>query len=347
MKRLVFGGVTLLVILIAAAGILEFALRHQSRIQLSGFKPFDSSLAAKRYQLSSSSEPPEAPAQLFGGCREAATRVKILSLGDSWIEDGGIQRGFGEELASRGKCIESINGGTTSYAPSPITIKGELLIRKHRPDYVLVNIDETDLMDEWTRYRRSAIRDSMGRLVEIHYEPNVTIPEILAAGFVVLERHDSYILRLVEKIYHTRVFASRIYDLYTTVPHENSYQVLMSPQVSPDPERSHAHAFANFRQVFEEMLDRLAAAGVQSGHLVVSHHPHRLGIEHRYNNALEKLLRASCLRKNVSFCEADPAELYAKADLAMFFRTDDAFSHLNDEGYVRYGRFIARRCLPM
>jgi hypothetical protein len=277
--------------------------------------------------------------------------IKILLLGDSWIEGGGIGQGFAEFVGSRmpkDVQFELINGGTTSFSPSLMLLQGEYLIAEHQPDLVLVNIDETDLMDETVRYRQTSVFGTNGQLLAVVPDG---VHAVQAAGHVALEEQPLYILRLFEKVYFDRVMIPRLRRAiwsqgYSSLP---TYEKLLGPQLSLNPYEEYADEIAYFRERLSEMISRLTAATCPDC-VLLAHHPHWAQLEGTdgpasvptYTRVVSEQLQEITSELRVPFYDALPhvSAIYGD-DYASYFKwPDDPFSHLTDDGYRRYGSAI-------
>ena len=60
-----------------------------------------------------------------------------------------------------------LNAGTSSYSTLIYIAHAKRLIPKLRPQFVVVNIDETDLGDDYIRYRELVVRNAEGEVVAV------------------------------------------------------------------------------------------------------------------------------------------------------------------------------------
>jgi hypothetical protein len=339
--------------------LLEGALRLQSVVPLT--YPPDTLKPERRLSFEHHHDmlhvPPVQMAEVGSGCGSAGPSLKILFLGDSWMEStAGIPTGVAEQLIEGGPkslCVRIINAGTTSFAPSLMLVKGEPLIREHAPDLVVVNIDETDLMDESLRYRATTLRDASGRIERV--VPNAVDMAAIYQRSVLVQQ-PIFTLRLLEQVYYEQVLLPRLRRQVLGFPEQvGSYDRIMSVSLSKDPLASHAGEIAYFRGVVSELVERFAAK-LPPNRLLLSHHPHRLHLHQgneppRYNRVV-----ADVLAEVAAAARPTPVALYeATGDLQALYGVDptslwepnDPFSHLTQDGYRRYGRFIGKALQPM
>ncbi len=278
---------------------------------------------------------------------DGARVVTILFLGDSWLESGGIVSGFIDAIAPglpEDVQLKLVNGGTTSFSPSLIMLQGELLISEHAPDLVVVNIDETDVMDEFVRYRPTAVFDVDGQLLTV---PPDGYHAAYSAGLVALEEQPLYILRLAEKVYFQRVLMPRLRRALQArgLAADPAYELLLGPQLSDDPQREFGEELSYFGDRLQEMIARLGRATCD-GCVLITHHPHLPQLEAvggAYNNVVGDTLAAVADRKGVGYFDAaDAIDAMYGEDYPQFFKwPQDKFSHLTAAGYRRYGAAIA------
>jgi hypothetical protein len=221
-------------------------------------------------------------------------------------------------------------------------LQGEQLIAKYHPNLVIVNIEETDLMDEFIRYRPVSIFDANNRLVAV-------VPSVLDtvgyATLMTLNHQRLYLSRLVERVYLREVFLRRIRRDWRDS--KDAYEGLFAPQLSDDPARTHSAEIAYFDGRVSEMLERLGHA-VGRDRLLVTHHPHFLHFHQdararRYNHIVRDRLSELTARHGVAFYDASPdmRKIHGEPFEAAFTWPEDRFSHLTIEGYRRYGAAIA------
>ena len=325
--------------------LAEGLLRWQRTVELDNFHGLGRYSNLTHHKFSDQPEDFATSIGPLGPCQPGSRRLKLLFLGDSWMLGAPLATGAGQYLAGRlgdHACLELLNGGTSSFSPSLILVQGLLLIERYRPDFVFVNIDETDLMDETLRYREKTIRNEKGEIVQVQGD---LADAVWARGLREVEQHSLYLVRLAAKIYHDRIFTPRLQRL--AGQRHVTASMILAPQVSAHPRVTHAEPIAYFESVLDEMVRRLAGKLGDPSRLIVSHHPHYLGVEalgphKQYNDIVAEIVAEACRRRGVRMVCARKKilEIYG-ADFARYFRwPEDPFSHLKPEGRLRYGAFI-------
>src|SRR5215472_10359671 len=107
--------------------------------------------------------------EFLAGCRQPAS---VLFLGDSFIQGYDDKDTLPYHVAKYFKtelniCIKTYNAGAGSYSPAIFVPQARKLLPILRPDYVVVDVDETDLYDDFVRYRELIVRNDRGQNVAV------------------------------------------------------------------------------------------------------------------------------------------------------------------------------------
>ncbi len=286
----------------------------------------------------------------YGTCSDGSPPFRLLALGDSWMAEGTMIETIAREAADVG-CTEVCNGGTVSYAPSLYLLKGRQLRERCSPDLIVVNIDATDVADEWYRYRIPQVRDRTGRLVAIpmsHDAHDLAFWNGIAAA----HSGPSYVWRAVKKTYHLYVFMPKLRQVIGrgVMDYERSMSIHLATTFTP-PQREQ---LAYFSGVLTEMTKGLGELVGEQRRVVVTYHPHFLGASrdparNRYNDALSELLREVAAATGVTLvdCTGQVERIQGEDYGPAFQWPDDPFSHLTEAGYRAYGAFVAQTVVPI
>ena len=109
---------------------------------------------------------------LFNKLNNSTSDKIILFQGDSWFEQiNGLQK-VKDYLANTQKNIKIINAGISSFSPSLMNVQFTILENDFdiKPDIVVVYVDQTDIGDEFCRYRNLRVLDETGNLIKVPYE---------------------------------------------------------------------------------------------------------------------------------------------------------------------------------
>src|SRR5262249_3199506 len=107
--------------------------------------------------------------ELLAGC---GNLVSVLFLGDSFMQGYDdrntlpyhVAKYFKNELNT---CIKTYNAGTSSFSPAIFVPQPRKLLPILRPDYIVVDVDETDLFDDVVRYSQLIVRNNRGQNIAV------------------------------------------------------------------------------------------------------------------------------------------------------------------------------------
>lgn len=279
-----------------------------------------------------------------GPC-DSAERTKILLLGDSWMEDEHLSKSIADELANTsGRCVQAVNGGTSSYAPTLYLLKAQQAAERYgKFDHIVVNIDETDIGDEWVRYRIPTRRDKTGRIVAVPFNRDVH-SMYLWNGKLWAEASDLYIIRFAKFAFFHKVLAPMLYK-FTYCP---DYSCLMRYVSALDARTVFKTEHKHFEDRVLEMTAELSQLTGGAGSVYLTHHPHRRGLasdteegNHHLPIASEVLGRVGS-QSGVTVLDAREhiTQIHGKELPNGTYKPGDPFSHLSADGAGRYGRWI-------
>ena len=272
--------------------------------------------------------------------------VKVLLLGDSWMEDPHLGAAISKELALKSKLdVEAINGGNSSYAPTLYMLKARKAFKEYgKFDKIVVNIDATDIGDEWVRYRIPKYRDQTGKLVAVPYRRDIHSVYIWN-GKLWAEDSNFYLVRLVKFAFYYKVLVPMFYKL----TYCEDYPTLMQYVFAPDARAKHRKELKFFDDRLLEMVQEISGYtknGVSSVYL--SYHPHLRGLVnkvadgHLYLPVVSEALARVQKKTGVNVLDARDhiGEIDGDMPLTDTYVKDDPFSHLNSDGATRYGTWI-------
>ena len=133
--------------------------------------------------------------------------VSVLFLGDSFMEGYDDKNTLPHHVAKyfkteRGTCLKTYNAGYTSYSPAIFVPQAKKLLPVLRPDYIVVDVDETDLYDDFARYRELIVRNERGQNVGVKASP---IGRECSTGLMEARKHPLYLMRFAAKLWHSFV----------------------------------------------------------------------------------------------------------------------------------------------
>jgi hypothetical protein len=271
--------------------------------------------------------------------------IKVLFMGDSFTEAPDQRNNFPQvawEKASRRFSIPLyfMNAGCSSYSPSIYIVQAKHLLPVTKPDYVVIAIDETDLCDEAFRYRHLIVRDSNQKIIAVRPTPHY---KIFNEGFIQIRTSPLYVVRMIRKLYHTKVRMPPLNKLYGT----DIAQCAIQSDPSPRAKEIHAEDIAVFENNLLELAETVIAGMGSPSKVLFLHHPHLQQLKpdskgflwHPFvPEALSNLSQKTGVRyydltqdMKVAF-GGQPEKYYLPGDM-----------HFNAEGFRIYGELVAQR----
>jgi hypothetical protein len=208
-------------------------------------------------------------AALLSGCRKP---ISALFLGDSFMEGYDDNNTLPYHVAKyfrtqRAACLKTHNAGFTSYSPAIFVPLAKKLLPILRPDYIVVDVDETDLYDDFARYRSLIVRNERGQNVGVKVSP---IGHECSAGLIEARQHPVYLMRFAAKLWHSFVHMPRVIE-----QHRSDLTLFSwSQDHGVDLERKYAEPLLSFRQNLQELADVLKDYTGDGGRVIFIYHPH-------------------------------------------------------------------------
>jgi len=276
--------------------------------------------------------------------------IKLLLLGDSWMEDGYyLSTTIGKEIANKSnKCVLAINGSSSSYAPTVYLLRARQAFKTYgKFDYIIVNIDETDIGDEWLRYRIPTVRDTSGKIVAVPYEHDIA-SQYKWKGKLWAENSNLYIIRLIKFAYYYKILIPSIYK-FTVTPdiYSNLMQYVFAPDAVSLYQREHQH----FENRITEMVSEISNFTTATKSVYLTHHPHLRGLISTIDNGklylpvMSEIIARQNEKSGVSVLDArnNIIKIHGESFPNNTFVEGDPFSHLERDGAIRYGEWIVDR----
>lgn len=254
-----------------------------------------------------------------------------------------------------------LNAGYSSYSPAIYIPQAKILIEEYKPDMVVLDIDETDLVDDFASYRHRVTRDEAGRIVGVKRSPAYFE---LVNGYVQIKKQPLYVMRLVMLLVHKGIrmpiVAKWYKQKYKSKYYENplsdsnrrfSYNLLPAFDFDHDVDQYYAEEISYFKQNVRELMETLLEKMGESKRILILYHPH---IYHLMPDPQGKIWR-----KNVASIVGTLAEEYgipfydASEDLRGYFNQNpeayyfDNDMHFNYEGFEIYSNFIGEKLYPV
>lgn len=293
----------------------------------------------------------------------APKALKVLFMGDSFMHGyppaQTIPQYVWEDLQQgdfKNQPLLFWNAGYSSYAPLVYIVQAKKLIPKYQPDIIVLDIDETDLVDDFALYKKLVKRDSEGKVAAVwpsySYESRVK-------GYVALKRQPSFTIRLFGMWLHK----ARMYFLFRSYHGKEKakyYRDPMSDQnakfsfnLAPgfDRDENAWEIYAPERESFREDLNELMTTLIEQmgdpRKILLLYHPqlYQLTPDPRaflWRPIVPGLLKEASEKFHIDFYDASQdlkREFGDRPD--KFYREWDM--HFYPNGMQAYSRFIAAK----
>lgn len=278
--------------------------------------------------------------------------IKILFMGDSFMDGYDdahtIPSILSRLLAKDNICIEPFNVGLSSYAPTIFVPQLRTLYPKIQPDYVIIDIDETDFYDDNFRYKQLVTRDESGKNIGV--KAVGFYPDLMSETSDVRSQH-LYMAKLF-KVY-TGKYLKIINSVKDSAEKSKGYAAIfeMSNLDAVAARAKFKDELLYFKSNVEELVSVLEEYHFPLSHLIFIRHPH---LNHLlegkngpiFNSVVFETVKGVAENKNVLIYDATP-ELKAlfKDQAQKYYFPNDM--HFNFEGLEAYSTVVADRIRPM
>src|SRR4051812_9363046 len=275
-------------------------------------------------------------AALLAGC---GNTVSVLFLGDSFMEGYDDKNTLPYHVAKyfkaeRGQCLKTYNAGYTSYSPSIFVPQAKKLLPIVRPDYIVVDVDETDLYDDFVRYRKLIVRNERGQNVGVKAS---AIGHACSVGLMEARKQPLYLMRFVAKLWLYLVHMPSVIEKYRS----NFILFSYSQDHGADLERKYSEALSTFRHNLQELAGILKDYTKNGSRVLFIYHPHLEHLKpdaagHVWNDLVSSSVQKICIANNFLFFNAsetmkqragsDPERFYWKHDMHFSFEGLEEYS---------------------
>ena len=283
---------------------------------------------------------------LFSSISEFRDRSdNFLIQGDSWAEymvfKDKIYKGLMEEVKNRD--IGLINGGTSSFSPSPMKVQYEILERQYKikPDFVISIIDQTDIGDELCRYKHNIIENDNGTVQSIRREINT-------GAVMDISKHYNFSKILLEKKKFINFHITNYY-FYKTF-HEVKTRILNITKFGFKNGGNYKCGFQQiqkylininnqekeyFKKRTQEYLDYLVSKKYLKKIFIVTF-PHKNHLERNYKINVSNIINELNLSSKIVHIDFNEIIKNNQFEKENIYEINDPASHLNEEAYVLY-----------
>lgn len=278
---------------------------------------------------------------LLEGCRKP---LSVLFLGDSFMEGYDDENTLPYHVAKyikkeRGVCLKTHNAGYTSYSPAIFVPQAKKLLPIVHPDYIVVDVDETDLYDDFARYRKLIVRNERGQNVGVKASP---IGHACSVGLMEAREHPLYLMRFAAKGWLSFVHMPAVIK-------KNRPDDLVlfgySQDHGADLERKYAEPLSTFQQNLQELADILKDYTEDGSRVLFIFHPHLEHLKpdaegHVWNDLVSSTVEKMCIDNGFLFFNAtEPLKRRFGSRPEEFYWPGDM--HFSFEGLEEYSNAVA------
>ncbi|MFB9268560.1 hypothetical protein ACFFWD_36490 [Bradyrhizobium erythrophlei] len=279
---------------------------------------------------------------LLEGCQKPTS---VLFLGDSFMEGYDDANTLPYHVAKyfkteREVCLKTHNAGYTSYAPSIFIPQAKILLPIVRPDYIVVDVDETDLYDDFVRYRELIVRDERGQNIGVRASP---IGHECSVGLMQARAHSLYLTRFAAKTWLSLVHMPAV------IRKDRSDDLVLfsySQDHDADLVRKYAAPLSTFGQNLQELADVLKGYAGDGARVLFIFHPHlghlKPGADGRvWNDLVSSTVQAMCIRNGFLFFNATETlkQRFGSRPEELYWRPGDM--HFSFKGLEEYSNAVA------
>lgn len=275
---------------------------------------------------------------------ECDNPVSVLFLGDSFMEGYDDKNTLPYHVAKyfkteRGTCLKTYNAGYTSYSPAIFVPQAKKLLPLLRPDYIVVDVDETDLYDDFARYRGLIVRNERGQNVGVKASP---IGRECSTGLMEARKHPLYLMRFAAKLWHTFVHMPAVVEKNRSDFTLFSY----SQDQDTDLERKYAEPLLSFRNNLHELAEVLKDYTGDGSRVLFISHPHLQHLKpdakgRLWNNLVSSSVQKVCVANSFLFFNATEALKKRSGSRPERFYWGGNDMHFSHEGLAEYSAAVA------
>jgi hypothetical protein len=270
--------------------------------------------------------------------------VSVLFLGDSFMEGYDDKNTLPYHVAKyfkteRGTCLKTYNAGYTSYSPAIFVPQAKKLLPVLRPDYIVVDVDETDLYDDFARYRGLIVRNERGQNVGVKASP---IGRECSLGLMEARKHPLYLMRFAARVWHSFVHMPAVVEKNRSDFTLFSY----SQDQGSDLERKYAEPLASFRSNLQELAEVLKDYTRDGSRVLFISHPHLQHLKpdakgRLWNNLVSSSVQKTCVANGFLFFNATDALKKQSGSHPERFYWGGNDMHFSHDGLAEYSAAVA------
>ena len=241
--------------------------------------------------------------------------------------------------------MNALNAGCLSYSTAIFIPQSKQLIPVLKPDFVVVDIDETDLGDDFIRYKDLIVRDINGKIIAVKFTP-ILYENI--SGLLKIQKQPVYIARFLQTVYHTKIHMPALIKQYR----KNGKNVLDFSRDNDDNAHEKYHREIEFfRNNVIELIETLIDLMGDRSRILFLYHPHLQHLkpdsDGRYwNHFVSTTVKQAAETYDIAFYDAsDDLRIKFKGNPQEFYWNKNI--HFNFAGLKIYSELVAQRLLSL
>lgn len=279
----------------------------------------------------------------------SAPGLRILFMGDSFIQgydDGNTIPHLVwlslKQRRKRGPPLYCLNAGASSYSTLIYIAQAKQLIPKLRPQFVMVNFDETDLGDDYSNYGDLVVRDARGKVVAVR---SSRLLREARSSLEKVRRHRLYCIRFLAKAYHYRI-RLRLIEKEELKRRASSCPKRLSRESDQEARQKYAAAIAMFEKNLGELAEALVDLMGDKQRILLAFHPRREHLKpdpngDTWNHVVSDTIRRVAAKYGVAFYDATEDLRRAFGDQPEQYYWGEPDMHFNFEGMRIYSEHLA------
>jgi hypothetical protein len=271
---------------------------------------------------------------------------RLLFMGDSFMQALNVGRAdtvpvrvrdYFRQSLGRELCV--FNAGYSSYSPSIYIVQAKKLIPLLHPDIVLIDIDETDIYDDYYRYRELSVRDESGSIAAVRPTPTSLQ---YRDGMAESTEKPFYVQRALSKVYFREDVFPRLVAAYNA--HRPPDGLFLAGLPAAEVREKHAAELAYFTATLDDLTRTVRSLMGSANGLIYLHHPHLehlTGAHGAFNDIVSTTLTQTATRYQLGYYDAtadlrtemapEPEKYYQYPDM-----------HFNARGSRAFGIAVAK-----
>ena len=282
---------------------------------------------------------------LFNNIGDIKSQNKILLLGDSWFDQLRLDNYKESNKSLKEFSIKNdfqiINGGITSFSPSLMSIQYNLLKKEFdiNPSILILYIDQTDIGDEYCRYKERKIYDDKGNLKSVkrfNFDKEI-FNGLKIYKYSEIKLENNYILKFTRlSNFSIQYFIEKnFFRIKKIIKHgwrtgdERNYYKCRFKVIRSFLDNKNIEANEYFKKSLTEFFDNLENQS-NLEKIIITSFPHRDHIKNIYKNNISFLIDEVLKNYENKFFHLNLSNVsYKDFDLDQLYVVGDEASHLN------------------